>query len=231
MKSPLKRRAFTLIELLVVVAIIAILAGLLLPALAKAKQKAVSIKCVSNLKQVGLAINLFAGDNDDLLPGPCNTGQESAYTRNKQPNAELAWYIAPYLGGKSPSDLAGGETGYLSAMFCPGYGKFSKEDPTAAMTRANYMVTVAYSNGPVNVTSSTRPFGYAAGPVIQPKKLSTVSSLGPVSQVFAVSDLDSQIASGGWMNVATNSNHGNTRNRIFFDWHVKSFKGDLKSLE
>jgi type II secretory pathway pseudopilin PulG len=94
----MKKQNFTLVELLVIIGIIGILAALLLPALDLSRQRAKQVACISNLKQIGLALNMYLSDNNFIMP--CCTMTPSNPPAGEEGFASIVKTLQPYIKNK-----------------------------------------------------------------------------------------------------------------------------------
>jgi prepilin-type N-terminal cleavage/methylation domain-containing protein/prepilin-type processing-associated H-X9-DG protein len=148
----MRSKAFTLIELLVVIAIIAILAAMLLPVLAKAKQRGLQANCLSSLKQWGLAINLYSGDNNEGIPrdGMSIGGTYPGAGPDGTPNDLNAWFnlLPGYVGERTLTAYFNDPGGnMMNKMPFPGNKGKIWHCPAAFMTEADVSVVGGGAGG------------------------------------------------------------------------------------
>jgi prepilin-type N-terminal cleavage/methylation domain-containing protein len=228
-KTRRESRAFTLIELLVVISIIAILAGLLLTSMGSTQRSGDDAKCVSNLRQVAMAVNAYANDNDDDLPGPLYAGQFPFYA-----GGSLSYFLVPYLGLSKTARQWAPEN---SVFVCPSFARAAEatpgfQDVTTYGWIPNY---IAADYG----TTGIRPWGYPAGsgaperprlkraslgslvapnaPNQRPENAATAVAYREVSRVI---EYRSGMMPDWFYQLPDRALHGSHINAIFWDWHV-----------
>ena len=236
-KEPAKA-AFTLIELLVVIAIIAILAAMLLPALSSAKNRAKAIACTNNNKQIGLALIMYTGDNNDTLP-PLN---QLNYTEAIAQHDTNWWFVYVVKGGYITStsvtnnvwrcpavmdaDISSGTVNFYSSP-CEGYGPLEDTaNPQNGVIRYYLNLAGTFEGGRKMNTIKRTSQIWMAGDVGDPKTGGNINKL-PTAYYTDITVIK-PVTGSGWTTVPSNKQaacrHAGRAVFSFCDGHVESWK-------
>jgi len=218
------RAGFTLIELLVVIAIIGILASILLPVIAKSKERAIRAQCLSNLQQAAKAVLMYVDEHDQQAPGPSWSGQIAGYNIGGQ---NVASYITSYLG--LPAATRARQV--AKVFLCPGFtrkagGITDNGARVCYLGSVNASVTGPRSSG----LGSFTPFGYPAVPrrnaaMRRPMYFSEIEQYGNTATLWMFVDTDQVGSPNVWTwQPPKLPVHGNIRNYVFWDGHVDTKK-------
>jgi len=196
-----RRKGFTLIELLVVIAIIAILAAILFPVFAKAREAARGTTCKSNLKQIGLAINMYKQDYDELLAGHVNGQTSWTWT-----GSGSTYWGALYLNYTKNQAL----------WACP-----SAKDPSTKFNSyglSGFLDGTATTSG-ISDAAVTQPAGTILAHDSFESRMDDNGDMLCISSGFT-----ENLAQAGDVRYKTEAwRHSDTCNVLFFDGHVKAY--------
>lgn len=214
-KQQAKHCGFTLIELLVVIAIIAILAAILFPVFAKAREKARQAVCVSNMKQIGMAIMMYSQDWEGwmIIQGFYNN-----------PDSSWAPYYSGYIGSKSMVKSGGGES--LQVFRCPSFplNTYNEWQGCYGINIASVPVSTTINPKTLVVTGPSNTIAK----YLQIEMLDRVAEYPIIADTMQVNSQGNKVqcyqfnAWGFYGTAGVHARHADTASMVFADGHVVS---------